>query len=312
MRWVGAVAASCLLLVACQGDAEQAGPLWGDRPVEPLDLRGELSAKEVPLLAELSLRLDLYVADGTEVEFEPAVPPDFTGTVEARPARPFGAGEWRRFDLVLKPVALGDLTIPSFRVQAGEDGAVATSPEWTVTVGSLLAGAGDEIEAPGQPFEPRFVWWPWLVGAAGALALLGIAVWWWRRKPAEQQVSATPLPSHVKALRALARLRQAPRATPAQVEAFYVEVSQILRIYLEGRFGLHAPERTTEEFLVEMESDPRLSVEHRQNLGQFLAQCDLVKFAGAIPTEQVHDTTFEVAEKFIEATREDRVLEGAA
>ena len=38
-----------------------------------------------------------------------------------------------------------------------------------------------------------------------------------------------PLPSHVRALRELERLRQSPRATEAEVEAFYVAVSAILR-----------------------------------------------------------------------------------
>jgi hypothetical protein len=36
-----------------------------------------------------------------------------------------------------------------------------------------------------------------------------------------------------------------PRGTEAEVERFYVEVSDVLRTYVEERFGLRAPERTT-------------------------------------------------------------------
>lgn len=301
-----------LLLAACAGEPGADQPLWGDQVAEPLDLRGELASNEVALLAETTLRLDLYVGEGLEIDFAPDVPPKFAGSVETLPAVPWGNGEWRRFALTLRPLEVGDLTIPSFKVEAGEDGPVATSPTWNVTVTSVLADAGSDVEAPAPLFDPALVWWPWAAGAGGLLALLAL-LWWWRRRRGDApQVTETPVPSHVKALRALSRLRQAPRATPSEVEAFYVEVSHILRVYLEERFGLHAPERTTEEFLVEMERDARLTVEQRSVLGQFLAQCDMVKFARMQPTEQVHDATFESAEGFVEATREDRIREGAA
>jgi hypothetical protein len=118
------------------------------------------------------------------------------------------------------------------------------------------------------------------------------------------------VPPHTKALRALARLRVLPRTTPAQVEAFYVEVSQVLRTYLEERFGLHAPERTTEEFLSELEQGSALSTDQRRALQRFLSQCDMVKFAAQIPGEEVHLETFAIAEQFVETTRADGGRDG--
>ena len=106
--------------------------------------------------------------------------------------------------------------------------------------------------------------------------------------------------------RALQRLRSAPRTTAAEIEAFYVEVSAVLRLYLEERFGLRAPERTTEEFLRELESGAALAREHRAELKQFLSQCDLVKFAAYRPSENDHLATFAIAEAFVERTRADR------
>jgi len=113
------------------------------------------------------------------------------------------------------------------------------------------------------------------------------------------------VPPHTKALRALARLRGAARTTPAQVEAYYVEVSNVLRVYLEERFGLRAPERTTEEFLRELEGGDQLAREHRTELERFLSQCDLVKFAAVVPTEHDHLAMFALAEAFVESTRSD-------
>jgi hypothetical protein len=120
---------------------------------------------------------------------------------------------------------------------------------------------------------------------------------------------AVALPPHVKAQRALARLRTAPRATSAQVEAFYVDVSDVLRTYLEERFGLRAPERTTEEFLHDLEVGDQLAREHRAELERFLSQCDLVKFAGAVPGEPEHLATFALAEAFVHTTAGDRKAE---
>ena len=69
-------------------------------------------------------------------------------------------------------------------------------------------------------------------------------------------------------------------------ERFCVEVSNIIRDYLEQRFQLHAPDRTTEEFLFELQSSNRLADDHKQLLADFLSACDLVKFAKAEPPEQ--------------------------
>ena len=63
-------------------------------------------------------------------------------------------------------------------------------------------------------------------------------------------------------------------------------VSSILRAYLEGRFGLRAPEQTTEEFLAAAEAEPAFDREQQRTLRAFLAACDAVKFARARPSAE--------------------------
>ena len=65
-------------------------------------------------------------------------------------------------------------------------------------------------------------------------------------------------------------------------ERFAVEVSEAARKYLEDRFGLRAPERTTEEFLAELSGSVALDGRHKELLADFLTRCDLVKFARAV------------------------------
>ena len=160
-RWTALVLVGAL--AACGGRDGVDGPLWGDQPNEPIDLRGELSATEVGLLEPLTIRLDLYVGKDTEVEFAPTVPPKFVGDVEAMEVVPFGEGEWRPFEVTLRPTELGEIELPVFEARVGEDGPAATTAEWTVTVGSVLGETGAAVEAPAPPFEAEVELWPWFV-----------------------------------------------------------------------------------------------------------------------------------------------------
>jgi hypothetical protein len=301
-------AAVVLLLAACGGT----GAPWAEAPAGALDLEIAVSATKVRLLEPVTVHLDLWRRDEVEVEWAPEVAAaDFLVEKLVLPAAPFGGGWWQRTTLVLRPVrGPGDLVLPPFVAKAKGSGDAASTPETTITVESALAGEGPAIEPPGEPFPepPRLLAW----GAVAAAAALLLAVLFFgsrrlrRRAEHREQVA---LPPHVKAQRALVRLRTAPRTTRAQVEAFYVEVSGVLRCYLEERFGLRAPERTTEEFLRDLEAGDVLAREHRGDLARFLSQCDLVKFAAAEPGEPEHLATWQLADGFVEATRGDRAAE---
>ena len=71
----------------------------------------------------------------------------------------------------------------------------------------------------------------------------------------------------------------------AQPKPFCILVSDTIRSYLEERFDFRAPERTTEEFLHELQDTDLLSPEQKESLGRFLESCDLVKFAKYEPGE---------------------------
>ena len=90
-----------------------------------------------------------------------------------------------------------------------------------------------------------------------------------------------PVPAHVRAKQKLAEAL----ALISQPKPFVIAVSDTARIYLEERFKFHAPERTTEEFLRELGGTKLLLPEQKESLGDFLASCDLVKFAKYEPGE---------------------------
>ncbi|MCX8107988.1 MAG: hypothetical protein N3G20_04215, partial [Verrucomicrobiae bacterium] len=88
-----------------------------------------------------------------------------------------------------------------------------------------------------------------------------------------------------------------------QPEPFCVEVSQIVRTYMEQQFNLHAPERTTEEFLAELQDSSLLSLDQKRSLADFLMRCDLVKFARYEPGEPELRDLYDAAVRLIEETQ---------
>jgi hypothetical protein len=101
--------------------------------------------------------------------------------------------------------------------------------------------------------------------------------------------------------RALERLRGALDLIH-DPERFTVVVSDALRVYLEERFGLHAPERTSEEFLAEIQAGSVLTPLQQQLMTDFLTRCDLVKFARYEPREPELRELYDAAVRLVEET----------
>ncbi len=139
-------------------------------------------------------------------------------------------------------------------------------------------------------------WWlvPALLAGTAILALLGVGVWrWLRRRPRPRVL----LPFEV-ALQRLEDIR--PLMQPQSVRGFSTAVSDIVRSYIELRFGVTATHRTTEEFLHDLlESSKASLVRHRALLSEFLQQCDLVKFAGISLTPQNMESLHHSARAFV-------------
>ena len=110
-----------------------------------------------------------------------------------------------------------------------------------------------------------------------------------------------PVPPHEVAYDALRRLLALRLIEKGEIERFFVFLSAILREYIESRFGVHAPERTTEEFLEEATRHRALE-SHRARLGEFLRLCDQVKFARYQPDDSTIQQAFDVVKRFIAET----------
>jgi len=116
------------------------------------------------------------------------------------------------------------------------------------------------------------------------LLLVALLYTWARRlrkrgeAPRMPAIAPPPLPAHEAALTALAELEASQLLARGQVKEYHIELSDILRTYVERRFGIEALEMTSHEILLGLQTrgvEPGFV----DGLRSFLDPCDLVKFA---------------------------------
>jgi len=121
----------------------------------------------------------------------------------------------------------------------------------------------------------------------------------WLRRPEE----LPPVPAHIVAYEQMRKLVEDRLPEQGRVEEYYVRLSDICRHYIENRFGLSAPERTTEEFLLIMAGTSYLREPHKRLVQDFLQHCDLVKFAQYGPATEEMEEAFASAKRLVDETR---------
>ncbi len=142
--------------------------------------------------------------------------------------------------------------------------------------------------------------WGWIAGVLLALVLLAVGVWYLRQR--RRAAGMPEVPPHELAFGALESLRQSDFDDPEAVRRFHFAISEVVRAYVEGRFGLNATDLTTEEIFAGLEVLPELNVEDGLTLRLFLLGTDRVKFADHTPSEQEIEETYDGALGFVEAT----------
>jgi hypothetical protein len=191
-------------------------------------------------------------------------------------------------------------------IEAGGEETTVSSQPLSITIASVLAGDDSEpadIKSPASMPVTRI--WPWLLLA---VALLAAGAWWlWRRRRTEgEEVAAAPAappqPAHVVAYAELERLLSSGMLERGGVKEFYIELAEILKRYLEARFGIDTFERTTNEILESLRGG-RISIKVKTAAAEFFIACDMVKFAKYQPTADETRSTVERAYRIIDETK---------
>jgi hypothetical protein len=140
------------------------------------------------------------------------------------------------------------------------------------------------------------------VGSALLLAAIGILAWWLLRRR-QKAVAAKILTAREIASLELDKLLE-DKLAQRDVKLFYVELTGIVRRYIEKTKGIRAPEQTTEEFLHEIARRKTFSTEENRRMKSFLEAADLVKFAAHRPENEDVEASCHRAKEFIDYEHE--------
>ena len=261
---------------------------------------------DCPSLADtVTLTLDVTCPDGETVEFPPFG--ERLGELNIVNTKMTD----RQLVLTAIPQHVGKTPIWAITIRCGQQQMELPAVELNITADIDSENASlDTIGLTTEPIPKPFGYLAAVAIAAITLVLAVLFFLWlfYRRKRTDAPAEMTPLSAQELALRRLSALLES-RKHEADVKGFFVELSDIVRWYVERLTGIRAPELTTEEFLHRI-AEPvrwhRSDNEHPPHftgsldtLVPFLEAADSVKFAKHVPANEEIMLAFRRAEHFI-------------
>ena len=178
-----------------------------------------------------------------------------------------------------------------------------------IVVESVKPSEAGDIKDIKPPLEIPRNWWLLARNVGIGLLIIAMAVSGWigyrRWKQGKGLIpvrQTPPRPPHEIALEALDRLRNSGFLENGEIKAFYIELSEVIRRYVEGRYFIIAMEMTTTEVLQNL-SGASVTEEEMNLFRVFLEQCDLVKFAKYIPSPDENEAALNEAHDIVEKTK---------
>jgi hypothetical protein len=282
---------AAVALACAPGAASAAAPRLEAR-AEPAEIR---------IGDPIRLRLSLTVPDDSDL-----VLPQLAGTLgdfevlawgALTPRKAEGGGRLLIAEGTLTAWMTGDLTIPAVAAVSA-DSAAAPSDVRSDPIAVHVVSVGVEENADLRPLKgpvslPRE--WGWLIAlAAASAALVALALWLarrLRRRPAAAR-PATPVdprPAHEIALAEIERLERDRLVAQGRLSEHFMRLTEIMRRYFEGRFGIPSIDMTTGETLAALRAalgSGRVALDLLDESRSLLEEADLVKFAEYVPPRE--------------------------
>jgi hypothetical protein len=285
-------------------------PAWGVAPRAPytqkkdaaeVTVTGNPDAEklEVALSGVLTVTLRLEGALGLEVEEVQAVTASKAWIERGGRQKPevSQAGErktWKQ-QFTLEPLEVGDevaliLTPLRFRENANDAWQTIVWDPIPVKVTTEITQADPkelrDITPPEPVSQPEGNGYLWLMWAGGGLIVFALVFGAWeirRRTSGERKPAIAPERWAVKQLN---KIQKMDFTEDGDGIKHHDMVANVLRRYLEYRYRLKAPGKTTAEFLESLRQGGHLTSPQFASLRDALERCDLAKFARVSPTRE--------------------------
>lgn len=284
----------------------------------PVSVKASLDSAYILMGKQTVLNLEIVQDRGTqgafinnngdtltrEVEVIRAVKPDTTDLGNNR--------EEIKRELVIQSFDSGLYTIPPFVYVAGKDTftsnalALKVIPVPVDSMATIHDYAG--VVKPNTriwDYLPDFIvdyWWIFIIVL---LCAAGIFVWM-RYIKGEKAIPLVPkkkpVPPYELAMQQLNRLKSEKLCENGHEKEYYTRLTEILRIYLDKRFGINAMEMTSTQIMHHLQSndDTKTSA---PVMKQILEMADFVKFAKVRPLPDDNQKAFNNAVTFVENTK---------
>lgn len=146
----------------------------------------------------------------------------------------------------------------------------------------------------------------WVLVALVASAIVVIIIWLLKRKM-KNKTGPEPVEileaAHVYAYRRLEKLRNEKLWQRKRFKEYYSGLSDILRSYMDLRFGLNTMESATSDILSHVAENGIIEGEAYDALRQVLGLADMVKFARLIPDSSDCELSLDQSWSFVSLTR---------
>ena len=216
-------------------------------------------------------------------------------------------------DITLQAFDPGTYQLPAILYVVGGD-TLRSKETLTLTVDSIKVDPQGKIkdfkpvaEAPFKLLDwiPDFIsdyWWAWLAG----LLLLAFGIYayfkWYKEGISPLKPVKKRLPPYEEAMQALSNLKSRNLWQNGQEKEYYTALTDILRVYIDRRFGINAVEMTSTQIMdkIRQNEDAHIAKEQLNNV---LEIADFVKFANMHTLADDNEIAFQRAVNFVEQTK---------
>lgn len=216
-------------------------------------------------------------------------------------------------EFVIAAYETGQLWIPRLTLRfIATDGSITEATTDSLSVVILSLASTDSLAdikglKPPVYFGGRF---PWIYVAIALIVLAGVLIWLWKsRRKAPDAVaevnSVDRRPPWVIAEEELKKLRESDLLRDEEYKLFYLRLTEILKTYLEPRYGIDALDRTTTELRNELKAIG-LDQADFDLLFELFVSADLVKFAKLLPSTHEAESDFQRGWRFVQDTSKRR------
>jgi hypothetical protein len=218
-------------------------------------------------------------------------------------------------EYIITTFTTGEYVIPPIAINysdpKGEKKQIQSEPLF-ILVKSVGATESDKEDIRGlkPPIEIKGGYWAYLL-IFPILALLATGGFLYYRQKSKA-VALPKIPEELKkpawevAFLELENLKSSDLLERGEIKKYYIILSDVIRKYLERRYQITALDRTTPEVKIEMKS-VKVDKEIINSTCDFLASCDLVKFAKYIPLKEEIEKDWNQAYTIVSITKVEEV-----